>query len=205
MLLTEVSLCWGQGREKAPAPFILERGVCAYCCPGSPTRRVKNLPLCVPGVLPLSLRLQILETWCGAELCWSSGAGSRHARTDTGLSQRAVTPKHRNTEFGVKHSKEPVSRLATYHLCADGEGWGRVMAPAISFVPGEAMPPSLMCSKKRELSLPVHPRGFSDCTVCSQISALLYWRTAVPSGLHTGHTTDLLKLQSLGLTGCRNS
>ena len=50
--------------------------------------------------------------------------------------RRAVTPKHRGMEFGVKSSKEPVSRLATLSrcLCTYAERHGSAMVPTNSFV-----------------------------------------------------------------------
>lgn len=50
--------------------------------------------------------------------------------------RRAFAPKVRGMEFGVKHSEEPVSRLATLSRCLStcAEGQESAMVPTNSFV-----------------------------------------------------------------------
>lgn len=55
--------------------------------------------------------------------------------------RRTVASKHRGVEFGGKHSKKLVFRLASLSrcLCTYAERRGREMVPAGSFVPGVAL------------------------------------------------------------------
>ena len=75
----------------------------------------------------------------------SLGEGLAAAGAGQVCPRSAATPKRRGVEFGVKHSKEPVTttRLAVLSRClsAYAEGQGTVVAPAHSFAPEEAMPP----------------------------------------------------------------
>lgn len=51
--------------------------------------------------------------------------------------RRAVAPMHRSLQFGIKHSKKPVTRLATLsrYLSAYAKGQERTMVPTGSFAP----------------------------------------------------------------------
>lgn len=139
------------------------------------------------------LKLQTKGIWLGGDLHWSSGEGSCYIGNDAGLSQKGSLTKTQG--HGVKHSKEPASRLATLSRCLSSyaEGQAGEMAHASSFLPGEAMPPLSDTLQEGVLSLPVCPGDAQDCTVCPQAICLHSQKsTAVPSGLHTGYATDLL-------------
>ena len=133
---------------------------------------MNNLPLCVPGIPQIAVltlfvsgppaapaawgtlgsipvRQLSLKTpnfrdlaWCAPVLILWWGSLTAFVLMQ-GCPGRAVPSKCRGVEFGVKHSKEQVSRLAALSRCSHtyAEGQGRAMAPTSSFVPREAMPP----------------------------------------------------------------
>ena len=56
----------------------------------------------------------------------ASGGASHYAETGQFCLRKAVMPKSRGMEFGVKHSKEPVSTLAVLSISVPvlrGTGW----------------------------------------------------------------------------------
>lgn len=126
-----------------PPALSMERGVCTHCCLESPPRRVNNLPSCVPDVPYLSVSgpssHPAAQCTCvlsqAGWLCFKAlnlGSGMvcppltgplGKGLAVLGLIQvcprRAVAQKCRGVEFGIKHNKEPVSKLAT--LCTYAE------------------------------------------------------------------------------------
>lgn len=138
------------------SPFLLSpgRGVHTCNCPGSPSRRVNNLPFCVLGVPQIfaSPRLCLGCLWYTCvlsqlghlsfktpnfrDLLWLGsmlvpGGWSHCTETNAVLSKKGSRTKVRGTEFGVKHGEEPMFKLPTLsrRLCTYAERRGRVMAP----------------------------------------------------------------------------
>ena len=102
-------------------------------------------PVCVQTIClscsEVHLGIYPRQARCGGDLC--VGEGFTALALMQVCSRRAVAPKHRSIESGVKCSKEPVSRLVALSgcLCAYAEEQRREMAPASYSVPREEMPP----------------------------------------------------------------
>lgn len=85
-------------------------------------------------------------------LCWSSGEGAHHTGTETSLTEKSSPTRaqglgHGVSKLDIQHG--PCSTSLTW-LCVYVWGGGRDMAPASSFVPGEA---SLWMLPLREMLL----------------------------------------------------
>ena len=104
-----------------------------------------------------------------------------------------VMPKYKGMEFGVKCSKELVSRVAALSrcLCTCSVGQRKEMVPTGFLVPGEAMPPLPDISEKGRPSLPVCllPRGILRSA--PRYLSFLHRSTALPTRLHVGHAVEL--------------
>lgn len=132
---------------------------------------------------------------------WSSGWGMGGKRwwfavllQFAGLSWYLVAWLCHGSEFVVKHSQNLAPRFVVFNwsLCFYASECGSSMAPARSFVPGEAVVPLPKSLQGGKLFLPWWPRGSSDHTACSQISTLLtHWRTAKPVSHGLGNGMDL--------------
>lgn len=82
------------------------------------------------------LKLQILGTWCGGDMHWSSGGRSHCTGTDVSLTKKGSHARVQGHGIWRKQARQPVSEFTAFSrcLCTYVGGKGREMVPTSSFV-----------------------------------------------------------------------